>query len=144
MVRKQHCRPLNRSIAEDRVIARCAFAHAMRAYTHRRPSARARCGPSIEDFPKPSLASVLPATEWRPHPARRFDGQLLPVHGESTCSSDMTHRQNRPDERLDPCKSGRGSRSMPAIRTRESFRAGGATVVHDVQGPIVTGVLGGD
>ena len=51
---------------------------------------------------------------------------------------------DRPDERLDPCKSGRGSRSMQATRTREPFRAGGATVVHDVLGPIVTGVLGGD
>ena len=51
----------------------------------------------------------------------------------------------RLDERLDPCKSSRGNRTMRQVtRIRGSLKAGGAMVVHDVQGPIVTGVLGGD
>ena len=46
----------------------------------------------------------------------------------------------RLDERLDPWKS---SRVNQVTRIR-ALKAAGATVVHDVQGPIVTGVLGGD
>jgi hypothetical protein len=51
----------------------------------------------------------------------------------------------RLDERLDPSRSSRVDRTTPKVtRTRGSFKAGGAMVVHDAQGPIVTGVLGGD
>jgi hypothetical protein len=52
--------------------------------------------------------------------------------------------EERLDERLDPCKSSRGNRTMQISRVRWSLKAGGATVVHDVLGPIVTGVLGGE
>jgi hypothetical protein len=49
------------------------------------------------------------------------------------------------DERLDPSRSSHGNRTMRKVtRTRGSFKAGGAMIVHDVQGPIVTGVLGGE
>jgi hypothetical protein len=51
----------------------------------------------------------------------------------------------RLDERLHPWRSSRGNRTMRKVtRTGESFKAGDAMIVHDVQGPIVTGVLGGD
>lgn len=48
------------------------------------------------------------------------------------------------DERLDPWKSSRGNRTMREVTRIRALKAAGATVVHDVQGPIVTGVLGGD
>ena len=49
------------------------------------------------------------------------------------------------NKRLDPWRSSRGNRTMRKVtRTTESFKAAAAEVVHDVQGPIVTGVLGGD
>jgi hypothetical protein len=49
------------------------------------------------------------------------------------------------NERLDPWRSSRGNRTMrQVIRIRVSLKAAAALVVHDVQGPIVTGVLGGD
>jgi hypothetical protein len=51
----------------------------------------------------------------------------------------------RLDERLDPWESNRGNRTMRQVtRIRGSLKAAAAMVVHDVQGPIVTGVLGGD
>ena len=51
----------------------------------------------------------------------------------------------RLDERLNPWKSSRGNRTMRQVtRIGESLKAAAAMVVHDAQGPIVTGVLGGD
>ena len=51
----------------------------------------------------------------------------------------------RLDERLHPWRWSRGNRTVQKMtRTTESFKAAPAEVVHDVQGPIVTGVLGGD
>ena len=51
----------------------------------------------------------------------------------------------RLDEGLDSCESNRGNRTMRQVtRIRGSLKAATAMFVHDVQGPIVTGVLGGD
>jgi hypothetical protein len=51
----------------------------------------------------------------------------------------------RLDERLDPSGSSHGNRTMRKVtRTRGPVKAGSAMIVHDVQGPIVTGVLGGE
>ena len=49
------------------------------------------------------------------------------------------------DEGLDPCESNRGNRTMRQVtRITGPLKPAAAMVVHDVQGPIVTGVLSGD
>jgi hypothetical protein len=50
------------------------------------------------------------------------------------------------NERLNPARSCRGKRSMRTVKEASVPSAVGRTsmVVHDVAGPIVTGVLGGD
>jgi hypothetical protein len=51
----------------------------------------------------------------------------------------------RLEERLESSKSSRGTRTMQKVtRIRRSLKASGAMIVHDLEGPIVTGVLGGD
>ena len=48
------------------------------------------------------------------------------------------------DERLDPWQVNRGNRATRQVIRIRALKVTTATVVHDVQGPIVTGVLGGD
>ena len=50
----------------------------------------------------------------------------------------------RLDERSDRWQLSRGNRTMRQVIRIRPLKAAAATVVHDVQGPIVTGVLGGD
>jgi hypothetical protein len=50
----------------------------------------------------------------------------------------------RLDERLDPWQLSRRNRTMRQETRIRASKAAAATVVHDVQGPIVAGVLGGD
>ena len=50
----------------------------------------------------------------------------------------------RLDERLDPWQMSRRNRTMRQVTRIRALKAATAMVVHDVQGPIVTGVLGGD
>jgi hypothetical protein len=47
-------------------------------------------------------------------------------------------------ERLDPLRANRRNRTMPEVTRIRALKAAAVTVVHDIQGPIVTGVLGGD
>jgi hypothetical protein len=47
-------------------------------------------------------------------------------------------------KRLDPLRATRGNRTMPEVTRIRALKAAAVTVVHDIQGPIVTGVLGGD
>ncbi len=51
----------------------------------------------------------------------------------------------RSDGGMDPSGSDRGNRTMRQVtRIRGPLKPAAATVVHDVQGPIVTGALSGD
>jgi len=50
----------------------------------------------------------------------------------------------RLDKRFDSWESNRGNRTMRQVAGIRALKAAAAVVVHDVQGPIVTGVLGGD
>ena len=133
----------NRSIAEVRLISHCAFAHAMRAYTHRCRSAKSEMRPSIEDFPNPQLASVLPPMN-ELHPARPIRGSVIAGRWGKHMFKRFETSAERLDERLDPWQLSRGNRTTRQVTRIRALKAAAATVVHDVQGPIVTGVLGGD
>jgi hypothetical protein len=47
-------------------------------------------------------------------------------------------------ERLNPLRANRGNRTMRQVTRIRALKAATMMVVHDVEGPIVTGVLGGD
>jgi hypothetical protein len=83
--------------------------------------------------------------ECGPHPARpirklviagRWGKQMFDRHETSA---------KRLDEPLESSRSSRGTRTMQKVtRIRSSLKADVAMIVHDLEGPIVTGVLGGD
>jgi hypothetical protein len=94
------------------------------------------------DFAKLRLASVLPSMEWAASGAA--DSTVSYCRwGKHMFKRSETSAEHL-DERLDPSRANRGNRTMRQVGIRGSLRAAATTVVHDVQGPIVTGVLGGD
>jgi hypothetical protein len=83
--------------------------------------------------------------QWNePHPARPIRGSVIAGRWGKHMFKRFETSAERLDERLDPWQLSRRNPTMRQVTRIRALKAAAATVVHDVQGPIVTGVLGGD